>query len=512
MESKNTSIEKAYDAVVVGAGATGTLAAKLLVEGGLRILVLDAGSERSALRSRFRRFSHKAIRRVLGVKSADAIFRRRQPIQSRCYAWSGDPDSFVDDFQCPYGVPSSRPFIWLRSRQLGGRMKVRGHGGQYYRLSASDFYPVDGLSEPWPLQPGELDPWYALVERWLGLCGTLDNLPWLPDGEVAHVLEPTSSESRLQRSIIERWPGARPILGRSAPFPYLEDANNTDRLQIQTGAIVRRIEVAKSGRVQGVEWFDQRAGRIKRVESPLVFLCASALESTRILLLSRSPDSPIGLGGSSGVLGHYLMDHIRVQAIGKGPALIQDFRTKGASCIYLPRFDARELQKPEPRRGFGVQLSQGSSAGSHESYFSSVSFGEMLPRFENRVTLDPTLKDAWSIPSLQIDCAHDGAELQRAQAQIEALRDLAKVAGAEITEIDSDPWPPGSANHECGTARMGHRPSNSVLDPNNECWEARGLYLTDGACMPSQGTQNPTLTLLALTARACHRALNMVGC
>jgi choline dehydrogenase-like flavoprotein len=160
-----------------------------------------------------------------------------------------------------------------------------------------------------------------------------------------------------------------------------------------------------------------------------------------------------------------------------------------------------------PIRGFGVQLYVTPMGKEQESHFTAAAFGEMLPRFENHVTLHPTDRDAWGIPVLSIDCRHDPVELDRAREQISALRELAAALGVRITELDDVPAPPGSANHECGTARMGESPSNSVIDPNNECWEARGLYLTDGAALPSQGTQNPTLTLLALTARACHRAL-----
>jgi choline dehydrogenase-like flavoprotein len=172
----------------------------------------------------------------------------------------------------------------------------------------------------------------------------------------------------------------------------------------------------------------------------------------------------------------------------------------------LPRFDSRELSAPNPRRGFGIQLYQFPRlrGGSH---FLAVSFGEMLPRPENQVTLDPALRDAWGIPVLRINCSHSTAELVQAREQATALRELAEVAGVRITSMSEVPKPPGSAIHECGTARMGSDPANSVFDSHNQCWEAQGLYLTDGACFPSQGTQNPTLTILALTARACDHAL-----
>jgi choline dehydrogenase-like flavoprotein len=177
----------------------------------------------------------------------------------------------------------------------------------------------------------------------------------------------------------------------------------------------------------------------------------------------------------------------------------------------LPRFDARELVAPSPGRGFGVQLYQ-FWAGRGRSYFVAVAFAEMIPRPENRVILDERRRDVFGIPILRVDCTHGPAERAQACEQAAALRALAEIAKVALIRLDETPAPPGTALHECGTARMGTDPTNSVIDPNNECWDARGLYVTDGACFPSQGNQNPTLTILALTARACNHALqNLTG-
>jgi len=495
-----------YDAIVVGAGAAGGFAALLLTEAKLRVLVLDAGKVRSPSRSLSGRLTRGLIRRILGHGALTALDRRRQRVQSQCYAWPLAPEAFVDDLDCPYLTPPDRPFVWVRARQLGGRLVIPGHGRQYYRLGPHDFAPPDGLSAPWPLRAGELDPWYALVERRLGLAGRRDNLPWLPDSDLSVVLEPTPVEAALQHSITERWPGARLVLGRfAAPFDSLEAAAKTGRLLISSGAIARGVETDRSvGCVRGVTWIDQRSRRKQHAYAPLVFLCASALESTRLLLLSRSPRSSEALGATSSALGRYLMDHVTLRAEGTGPPL--SFSSEDGRCLYLPRFDARDLPTPGPGRGFGVQVHRWRQSRD-QSFFSATSFAEMLPRPENRVRLDAKRRDAWGIPVLHIDCRHGDAELAQAREQLSALRELAGVAGVTLTKIDETPVPPGMAMHECGTARMGRDPSTSVLDPHNQCWEARGLYVTDAACFPSQGTQNPTLTILALTARACDHAL-----
>lgn len=498
----------AVDAVVIGAGATGSLAAQLLTAAGLSVLVLNAGIVPSRPARLWRRCIRRATRQIFGGDVLAGRMRRRQPIQSQCYAWSDAPDAFVDDIDCPYVAASGHPFMWFRSRQIGGRMVNPRHGRQYYRLNQSDFDPNDGLSPRWPLAHGELEPWYDVVERQLGLAGRYDGNPYVPDSRLAQVIEPSRNEVDLIQTIRGRWPNAAPMLGRfAAPQAALNTAAASGRLLLRTGAVASSIDVDHRGHVSGVRWRDQRSRREVRVGTPLVILCASALESTRLLLLSRSSSCPSGLGANSGVLGRHLMDHIRVRVWGVGPPLEQSTDTEPGRCVYVPRFDVRD-GSASSGRGFGVQIyrSNRDDGGSH---FGAFSFGEMLPRRENRVVIDESRRDAWGIPVLRIDCCHSGDDLERGRAQLTALNQLAAALNVEITRADAVPAPPGSANHECGTARMGDSPDNSVVDPNNECWDARGLYLVDGACLPSQGIQNPTLTMLAVTARACGHAVGM---
>ena len=282
-----------HDAIIVGAGAAGGLAAMLLAQSGLRVLVLDASLPVQS-RAPLQRLAGGLVRRLstheklnflpptLIPKARTALRilgKWRQPVQSLCYAWQWSPNAYVDDRDCPYVTPPDRPFVWVRARILGGRVAVPRHGKQYYRLGSDDFLPNDGLSTPWPFQPHELDSWYTFVERKLKLSGMCDNLPWLPDSELADVLSFTESEEALRDKIIHRWPGARPILSRYAPpLQTLEAAAQTGRLQCRQGAIVREIRVDDVGCVNGVAWIDHHTRTQRQSSAPLVFLCASALE------------------------------------------------------------------------------------------------------------------------------------------------------------------------------------------------------------------------------------------
>jgi choline dehydrogenase-like flavoprotein len=507
----------AFDAVVVGAGAAGGLAAERLTQGGLRVLLLDAGFRPGWLAAPYRRLTAAMVGRLAdpsvlpwlpasllykGRRAMRVLGRLRQPVQIACYAWERRPDAFVDDRDCPYSTAPGRPFLWLRARALQGRVGIPGHGRLYFRLGPDDF------AASWPIAAGELDRWYADVERRLGMAGGRDGLPWLPDSAIAHPLEPTPAEAELMARITARWPAAHPVLGRSAPPPdTLETAAATGRLSLRQGAIVRAIDVAH-GRATGVRWFDQASGRDCLATVPLIFLCASALESTRILLLSRDAATGRGLGAGSDALGHYLMDHMVVHASGVGGPLPGPpaAPAEDGRCLYLPRFDARDGPLPPSGRGFGVQVYRSPIAGGR-AFFTAVAFAEMAPRRENRVMLHPRRVDRWGVPILHIDCAISDQDRRRAADQTSALRMLAEIAGVSLRQLDTVPQPPGGALHECGTARMGRDPATSVLDPHNQCWDAAGLYVTDSAAFPSQGSQNPTLTIMALTARACAHAL-----
>jgi choline dehydrogenase-like flavoprotein len=510
------------DAIVVGAGAAGGLAAALLTEAGLRVLVLDAGWRVKFWQAPLRRiqsaaFSFLSDARLLQRLPPALVWKsqrllqlmgsRRQPVQSECYAWPSAPDTFVDDRDWPYEAESGTPYNWIRVHCLGGRMIVPLHGRQYYRHGPADWYPSDGRSPAWPFAAEDLDRWYDLVETRLTLSGGRDGSRWIPNSRLAAIRDPSPAEAEFISRIKAAYPAAEIVLGRYAP-PYnsLQAAAETGRLLCRQGAVARHIDIDPEGRATGVVFHDRANGSLEHARAPLIFVCASTLESTRILLTSTSEHLPNGPGGASGALGRHLMDHVSIKVEGVGPALPRSDRPSAqGDCIYLPRFDLSRGIESGTGRGFGVRVYL-SPGGQERSYFVAVADSEMLPRAENVVTLSPR-RDVIGFPTLRIRCSHSADEMAVAELQRKALIEIAALAGAHLNSVPEGAAVPGSSIHEVGTARMGSEPENSVLDPFNECWDARGLFVTDGASLPSIGLQNPTLTIMALTARAVDRAV-----
>ncbi len=512
-----------FDAIVVGSGAAGGLAARLLTGAGLEVLVLDAGYRKRFVHAPFRRTSAAMVEGLadprwyeilppqlinFGRRGFKLVGRVRQPVQSRNFAWEMAPETFVDDRDIPYEATPDAPFHWYRARAIGGRMMVPGHGRQYYRLPAEEFTAKPGRTPGWPVSAEEMDEWYAFVERELELTGGEHEAPDQAPSLLATQLPMNASEAQLREQIIAKWPTITPVLGQHAPpMDDMVRAARTGRMWCRTGAAVQKVLFDDKGRLSGVEWHDRNHGEKAAAHAPVIFMCASAMESTRILMNSRSSHHPKGVGGESGALGKYLMDHVLVSGEGMGGELPDaPVKAQPGRSVYVPRFD-RRAEAAADAPVFGVQIYR-ASVGRKKSHFNAVTFGEMAPREENCVELHEQARDRFGMPILKVRCAFDAGELDAARSQAEGIRELAELSGAKLFRLDETPAIPGTAMHECGTARMGERSDGSVLDAHNQAWDAPGLYVTDAASFASQGAQNPTLTIQALTARACAHALS----
>lgn len=548
-----------YDAIVVGSGITGGWAAKELCELGLRTLVLEAGRDirperdyREHIQAWELPFRGYGDRRTL---------EREQPIQKTCYAcdeW-GSP-FFVNDLENPYTFEPDRPFHWIRGRHVGGRSITWGR--QVYRWSDLDFEANarEGIAVDWPIRYREIAPWYARVERFIGVSGMTEGLDQLPDGEFLPPMPFRCAETALRESAARTWGRERVVtIGRCAILTVnhggraachycgpcergcithsyfsslgstLPAARRTGRLTLRPDSVVESVLFdGARRRANGVRVIDANTFAVTEYRARIIFLCASALESTRILLNSPTRDFPDGLGSSSGELGHNLMDHcFGAGARGILPGL-ESHESFGSrpNGIYVPRFRNVRNRHPDFVRGYGFQGGGWRSAwrgpGIGAEYKRKLveergpwrlglgGWGECLPRHDNLVALDPAVRDKWGIPALRIDCTWGPNELAILSDIQRTAAEMLEAAGAtDITTYD-DRLPPGLCIHEMGTARMGRDPKSSVLNSWNQVWDAPNVFVTDGACMTSSANQNPSITYMALTARAAHRAVELM--
>lgn len=490
-----------YDAIVVGSGATGGWAAKELTEAGLRVAVLEAGPELPAG----------------AAPSSSPADARRQQVQARCYAYDeGTAHLFVDDLENPYECPEDAPFAWIRSRVVGGRLHTWGRTA--VRMCERDFKAAshDGIGEDWPISYADLAPHYDRVERFLRVCGSAAGCEQMPDGRFLDPPPLASAERAFAARVQRRWPSRRVTPARIAKAPpgaLIAAARATGRLTLMPDSVASRITVdAGDGRASGVAFVKRLTGREEEMRAPVVILCASTIESTRLLLNSTTAEHPDGLGNSSGVLGHYLMDH--TYGVGIDGVAPWRWRPRGGRSSYgclLPAFRNVTEGGVDFTRTYGVELQVEAPAGGRLASMRARrsgtawmrAFGEVLPDFDNRVAIDPDRKDAWGIPAVRIRCRYGDNERRMAADQHARLEEMAAAAGWEVEKSEGELGPPGLSVHEVGTARMGSDPATSVLDRHNRCWDVPNLFVTDGACFTSSGSQNPTLTMMAITVRAC---------
>ncbi len=552
-----------FDAVVVGSGMSGGWAAKELTEKGLRVLILERGRDFDPKKDYFNEH----------VPSWKFPFRERKlgPAQSPDHPVQATTPSFAEptkhlfikDRDNPY--EEADPFLWVQGDQVGGRSLMWGR--QSYRWGPQDFEAnlKDGHGADWPIRYQDMAPWYSYVERFAGISGTKEGMPQSPDGEFQPGMEMNAAEKFVKAGLERSYPHRRLTIGRSAvltrplgdrlPCHFcgpcirgcstksffsshsstLPAARATGRLTIRPRALVHSVLMDPSGgRATGVRYIDMATGEMHDVHARIVFLCASALASTRILMHSKDAHHPNGLGGGSDALGHYIMDqHLRMGARGEVPGLTDRyFEGNRPNGIYLIRF--RNLKSPDADklgfvRGYAYQGGAGRAswnrgAGRHEIgadlkaalhdpgpwNMGLDGFGETLPRHENYVELSDKM-DPWGIPVLRTHVTWSDNERAMRKDCVEQASEMLEAAGCKgvkgYDNLDGRTANPGGSIHEMGGARMGRDPRTSVLNAHNQVWDAPNVFVTDGACMGSTSCVNPSLTYMALTARAADYAV-----
>jgi len=553
-----------YDAIVIGSGMTGGWAAKELTEKGLKTLVLEAGRPITPDQDYVEHVPVWEMPfRGLGDRKR---MREDQPIQSTCYAcdeWSAK--FFVSDKENPYVTAPDKPFRWIRGRQVGGRSIMWGR--QCYRWSDLDFEANarEGIAIDWPIRYGDIEPWYDYVEEFIGISGQAEGLPQLPDSKFLPPMEMNCAELRVKEEVQKHFGSDRRLtIGRAAILTRahngrlachycgpcergcitrsyfnsinatLPAAENTGRMTLRTYSIVHSLIFdSKTRRVTGVRVIDARTKESLEFSARVIFLCASSLESARLLMISSTTEFPTGLANSSGELGHNVMDHIKYGGANCTIPGLEDRAAKGRrpNITYMPRFRNVKEKHPGFLRGYGLQAD-----GSQEDWrrgswqagfggafkhqmaqpgrwrFNFAGYGECLPNHGNYVELDKEKVDAWGIPVLRIHCAWGENELAMQKDMAVASAEMLEAVGARDIEpyVDTAGDPPGFSVHEMGTARMGKNPKTSVLNAHNQAHDIANLFITDGSAMVSSSCVNPSLTYMALTARACDYAVGLM--
>jgi choline dehydrogenase-like flavoprotein len=549
--------DNTYDAIVIGSGISGGWAAKELTEKGLKTIMLERGRNfehikdyKSATKNPWE-FPHRGM--VTQAQRAD------RPYISRTWG-AVEPvmDYWAKDIECPY--TEIKPFNWWRAYQLGGRSILWGR--QSYRWSDFDFEAnaKDGWAIDWPIRYKDLEPWYDHVERFAGISGSKEGLPQLPDGQFLPPMEMNCVEKDVAARIKAHYKGMRHmIIGRvanlTAPVPgrtqcqfrnrcwegcpfggyfstqssTLPAALATNRLTVRPFSIVTKIIYDKDTRkAKGVEVLDAETNKTYEYYAKVVFVNASALNSAWVLMNSATDVWPGGLGSSSGELGHNIMDHhynLGASGVMEG---YEDKYVYGrrANGIYVTRFANLFGDKRDYLRGFGYQGGAGRNGWQRNVAELSIGvdlkegltepgewtmgiggFGELLPYHENMISLDKDKKDKWGLPVLAMDAEiKDNEKKMRKDIVLEAVAMLEAAGVKQVSGHDSG-HNVGDGIHEMGSARMGRDPKTSVLNAHNQVWDAKNIFVTDGACMASSACQNPSLTYMALTARAANFAV-----
>ena len=554
-----------FDAIVVGTGVSGGWAAKELCEKGLKTLVLERGRMVKHIEDYPTMHNDP-----WDYPAGDLITketRERQGKQSRTGYTTTESNKhfFVDDIDHPYN--EDQPFDWMRGYHVGGRSLMWGR--QSYRLSDYDFEAnlKDGIAVDWPIRYKDIAPWYDYVEDYIGVSGENLGLPQLPDGKFLKPMEMNCLEEHVKESLANNYndrvmtigrtahitEGTKPGSGRSScqyrnrcmrgcPFgayfssvtSTLPAAEATGNMTLRPNSIVHEVIYDDSSqRATGVRVIDTETKETIEFKAKVIFLCASAVASASILMQSTSSRFPNGLGNDSGELGHNIMDHhLGVGAYGTFEGLEDKYYTgRRPNGIYIPRF--RNLGGATDRkdfiRGYGYQGGASRSSTGVQSAemafgasfkeeilkpgqwtMSLGGFGEILPYHENKMYLDYDKKDQWGLPTVTFEATIKENELNMRKDMMEQAVEMLEKAGLKNVGSYDRGYSIGLGIHEMGTARMGRDPKTSVLGAYNQIHAVPNVYVTDGAAMTSAGNQNPSLTYMALTARAASHAVEQL--
>ena len=551
-------IQNSYDAIVIGSGISGGWAAKELTEKGLKTIMLERGRNLEHIKDYTTatndpwEFEHRGRTTEEQKKKYPVIHRGWAANEAIMQYWTNEED-------CPY--TEIKPFTWWRAYQLGGRSLLWGR--QSYRWSDYDFEAnaKDGIAVDWPIRYKDIAPWYDHAEKFAGISGSKEGLAQLPDGQFLPPMDLNCVEKDIAARIKQHYKNNRHlIIGRVAnlteaipgrtkcqfrnrcwegcPFggyfstqsSTLPAAKATGNLTVRPFSIVTKILYDKdTKKAKGVEILDAETNKTYEFYAKIVFVCASALNTAWVLMNSVTDIWPDGLGSSSGELGHNIMDHhYNLGASGQ----VEGFEDKTvfgrrANGFYIPRFANLFGDKRDYLRGFGYQ-----GAASRESWSREIAelnigadfkeaisepgvwnigaggFGEILPYHENKITLDKNKKDKWGLPVLAMDAEIKENERRMRKDIVAELKSMFESAGVKDIKTWDTGHSMGHGIHEMGTARMGRDAKTSVLNEHNQVWDAKNVFVTDGACMTSSACQNPSLTYMALTARAADFAVS----
>ncbi len=547
-----------YDAIVVGSGIAGGWAAKELCEKGLKTLLLERGRNVEHVKDYVNATKNPWELPHRGSTSQDVIMKYPGLRRARLL-WEPVADFFANEKDCPY--VEQKPFDWVRGYQVGGRSLTWGR--LCLRMSDFDFEAnaIEGVGTDWPIRYKDIAPWYDYVERFAGISGTTEGLPQLPDGQFLPPMPLNCVEQSVAARVKEHYKDSRRIItgrvanlteqhnGRGAcqyrdkcvmgcPFgayfstqsATLPAAVKTGNLTLRPFSIVRRVLYDKNTKkATGVEFIDAETNQTYQFTSKVVFVCASTFNSTWLLMNSATDVWPGGLGSSSGELGHNAMDHhFKSGASGRVEGF-DDRHEYGRrpNGFYVPRFrnlfgdrrgyvrgfgyqggaSRQEWNRGVAELGVGVPLKEAMTEPGPWT-IGMTGFGETLPYHENRVSLDKTKKDKWGLSVLTFDCQiRENEKLMRKDMMNDA-GEMLEAAGVKDVRASDDGYTFGRSVHEMGTARMGTDPRSSVVNGNNQVWDAKNVFVTDGACMASSSCVNPSLTYMALTARAVDFAVS----